>query len=121
MDKKAWSGTQEDYKKKIEKLEKTIRYILNKHVKEDQSGISRTAVKDEKRHVENIRKKIDKIRQFLSVTEDKKGSRGNIKKSNITDNESAKMPSSKGVIQGYNGVSIADSKHQIIVHAEAFG
>ena len=33
MDKKAWSGTREDYKKKIEKLEKTIRYILNKHVK----------------------------------------------------------------------------------------
>jgi hypothetical protein len=31
------------------------------------------------------------------------------------------MPTSKGVIQGYNGVAIADSQHQVIVHAEAFG
>jgi hypothetical protein len=25
------------------------------------------------------------------------------------------------VIQGYNGVAVVDAKHQIIVHAEAFG
>jgi hypothetical protein len=43
------------------------------------------------------------------------------KKSNITDNESAKMKTSKGVIQGYDGVTTVDSKHQVIVHAEAFG
>jgi len=42
-------------------------------------------------------------------------------KSNITDNESAKMKTSHGVIQGYNGVAMVDDKHQIIVHAEAFG
>lgn len=62
-----------------------------------------------------------KIEGWLSENEDKKGKRGNIKKSNITDNESAKMPSSHGVIQGYNGIAAADSKHQVIVHAEAFG
>lgn len=42
-------------------------------------------------------------------------------KSNITDNESAKMKTSHGVIQGYNGVAVVDDKHQVIVHAEAFG
>lgn len=31
------------------------------------------------------------------------------------------MPSAHGVIQGYNGVASADSRHQVIVHAEAFG
>jgi hypothetical protein len=31
------------------------------------------------------------------------------------------MKTSKGVIQGYNGVATADSKRQIVVHAEAFG
>lgn len=118
---KEWSGTRKDYEKKIEKLEKTVNYILDKHINKDKTDISKIAVNDEKRHVENIRKKIDKIKQFLDVTEDKQGSRGNIIKSNLTDNESAKMPSSKGVIQGYNGVAIADAKHQIIVHAEAFG
>nr|WP_141674291.1 transposase [Dissulfuribacter thermophilus] len=37
------------------------------------------------------------------------------------DNESAKMKTSKGVIQGYNGLVMVDDKHQVIVHAEAFG
>ena len=42
-------------------------------------------------------------------------------KSNITDNESAKMTTSKGTIQGYNGVASVDKKHQVIVDAQAFG
>ena len=42
-------------------------------------------------------------------------------KSNTTDNESAKMPSSHGVIQGYNGIATVDEKHQIIVDAQALG
>jgi len=42
-------------------------------------------------------------------------------KSNLTDNESAKMKSAHGVIQGYDGVAAVDAKHQVIVHAEAFG
>jgi hypothetical protein len=31
------------------------------------------------------------------------------------------MKTSPGVIQGYNGQALVDSKHQVIVHAEAFG
>jgi hypothetical protein len=31
------------------------------------------------------------------------------------------MPTSHGVIQGYNAQAIVDDKHQIILHAEAFG
>ena len=31
------------------------------------------------------------------------------------------MKTSHGVIQGYNGVAVVDEKHQVIVHAEAFG
>ena len=42
-------------------------------------------------------------------------------KSNITDNESSKMVTSNGTIQGYNGQALVDSKTQVIVHAEAFG
>ena len=42
-------------------------------------------------------------------------------KSNITDNESAKMTTSKGTIQGYNGIAAVDKKHQIIIDAQAFG
>ena len=50
-----------------------------------------------------------------------KGKIQNEVKSNITDNESAKMTTSKGTIQGYNGVASVDKKHQIIIDAQAFG
>jgi hypothetical protein len=53
--------------------------------------------------------------------EDRKGAKGKIIKSNRTDNQSAKMATSKGVIQGYTGVAAVDDKHQIIVEAQAHG
>jgi hypothetical protein len=31
------------------------------------------------------------------------------------------MKTSKAVIQGYAGVAMVDAKHQVVVHAEAFG
>ncbi|MBE7411569.1 MAG: hypothetical protein HS129_05820 [Leptospiraceae bacterium] len=49
------------------------------------------------------------------------GKRNHEKQSNITDNDSSKMKTSHGVIQGYNGVAVADSENQIIVEAEASG
>jgi len=71
--------------------------------------------------VETLRKRLSKIRNWLGDNDDKPGKTGKPRKSNITDNDSAKMKTSKGVIQGYDGVTAVDSKHQIIVHAEAFG
>ncbi|MDR5865163.1 transposase, partial [Halomonas campisalis] len=50
-----------------------------------------------------------------------KGKRSQEVKSNLTDNESAKMTTGKGTIQGYNGVATVDKKHQIIIDAQAFG
>lgn len=42
-------------------------------------------------------------------------------KCNLTDNESAKIKSGKGVIQGYDAMALVDAKHQVIVQAHAFG
>jgi hypothetical protein len=42
-------------------------------------------------------------------------------KSNVTDNESGKIKGPHGVIQGYDGLAVADSKNQIIVAAQANG
>lgn len=52
----------------------------------------------------------------MDENEDKPGKSGKPIKSNITDNESAKMKTSHGVIQGYDGVAVVDSKHQVIIH-----
>jgi hypothetical protein len=72
-------------------------------------------------YITTLAQNVTKIRTFLADHDDKTGARGTPIKSNITDNESAKMKTSKGVIQGYDGVAMVDAKHQIVVHAEAFG
>ena len=51
----------------------------------------------------------------------KYGTTGKEISSNLTDNESAKMKTSHGVIQGYNSQALIDDQHQVIIHAEAFG
>jgi hypothetical protein len=42
-------------------------------------------------------------------------------KSDVTDNESANMTTSHGVVQGINGQAVADGKFQVIVQGAAFG
>jgi len=119
---KEWSGTRADFEKKKEKLDKSIRLLLRKHRDtDDDDGGTPGMREQEDKAIERLRAKVSKFEKWLQTNEDKKGSRGNVKQSNITDNESAKMPCSRGVIQGYNGLAAVDSKHQVIVAAEAFG
>jgi hypothetical protein len=71
--------------------------------------------------VEKYRRKVEQITAFLRESKKKLGPSGNEQKSNVTDPESAKMASSRGVIQGYNGLAVVDDRAQIVVHAEAHG
>ncbi len=118
---KEWSGTREDFEKKKQHFEKSIRYLLEKHqtIDKEQPAI----VKDkEDQALENLKSKVAKIDSWLKDhPQDKTGSSGRSLKQNLTDPESAKMVSSHGVVQGYNGLATVDSKHQIVVQAEAFG
>ena len=62
-----------------------------------------------------------RLKSWLETHEPKVGQRGTEIKSNVIDNDSAKMATSHGVIQGDNGQALVDDTHQIIVVAEAFG
>ncbi|TAL29591.1 MAG: transposase [Spirochaetes bacterium] len=116
---KEYSGTFADLKRKRDKLEKTVRMLVKQHGKNDSRD--REAKKREKRRVARMKQKIGKIDSFLAGEKPKVKTRQGEKQSNITDNESAKIKTSKGVIQGYNGMALADDKHQVVVAAEAFG
>jgi len=118
---KEWSGTKADFEKKAAKMERAIGNILQKHREEDQSKTESKEKESEEKFVATLNKRISKIREWLKDNDDKPGKTGKPKKSNITDNESAKMKTHRGVIQGYNGVAATDGKHQVIVKAEAFG
>lgn len=118
---KEWSGTKEELRHKKEKMEKAVRQIIGRHREIDKREKDKGIEEQEAKYLETIQKKVKKIKQFLKDNDDKPGKTGKPIKSNITDNESAKIKTSHGVIQGYNGVAVVDEKHQVIVHAEAFG
>jgi transposase len=118
---KEWSGTRKSFKKKKEKMQKAIAYILDKHSKADNDGTDIKMPEQEKNYIATLNRRIEKIESFLKKEKDKIGKSGKAINSNITDNESAKMKTSHGVIQGYDGVVAVDDKNQVILHAEAFG
>jgi hypothetical protein len=79
------------------------------------------AVKTAKR-IERLDHDAAPIREWLKINPgERRGVKGAVRKSNRTDNESAKMATGKGVIQGYTGVAAVDAAHQIIVEAQAHG
>ena len=116
-----WSGTKKDLAHKKEKMEKAIAQIVTKHQEMDKTEVNKAVIEKEKQYADTLREKVKKIKNWLKDNDDKPGSSGKPRKSNVTDNESAAMKTSHGVIQGYNGVAMVDSKHQVVVHAEAFG
>ena len=118
---KEWSGTLSDLEKKRKKLDRAVRRILRKHRAADLKERDENVEEREKRQVKKLRQASRKIREFLAKSEKKIGSSSKEIQSNITDNESAKMKTSHGVIQGYIGVAGVDGKHQVVVHAEAYG
>lgn len=122
---KEWSGTRADMEKKVRKLDVAIRRIVSKHRRTDEKEKKKSSTsaiqKREKQQVKKLRKARAKLKDFLSTHEEKIGTRGKPIQSNVTDNESAKMKTSRGVIQGYIGVSAVDSRNQVVVHAEAHG
>jgi len=119
---KEWSGTHGNLKKKSKKIDRAVRYMLTKHRNEDQQGENDISIrKREEKQIKTLLKASDKIDRFLQENDKRLGYSGNEVQSNVTDNESAKMKTSNGVIQGYCGVSAVDSKHQVVVSAEAYG
>ncbi len=125
---KEWSGTHKELAAKRDKMKGLIQHHTHKHQQQDlrEGETGEEAKLQSNRHqqaIVTLNKAADKINDFLESNEPRMGKGKRIKevKSNITDNESAKMTTSKGTIQGYNGIASVDKKHQIIIGADAFG
>ena len=119
---KARSGTRAEFQRQATKLEAAAKQMLTRHREND--GLPVEAGLDTKaaRHIQRLTREAEQMHQWLKANpEDRKGTKGTLRKSNRTDNDSAKMATSKGVIQGYCGVAAVDAKHQIILDAQAHG
>jgi transposase len=118
---KQWSGTHQELAERQEKMEKAARDIVSRHRQRDEREKLGPVAEREERKLASYRRKIAKIKGFLARAPKNIGPSGNERKSNITDPQSAKMSTSHGVVQGYNGVAVVDERHQIVVHADALG
>lgn len=118
---KEWSGTHAELMKKKQKIDRAVRRMLQRHREQDTTEQAPEIHDREKQQIKKLREVSRKLKRFLDTEKERTGVSGREVKSNITDNESAKMKTSHGVIQGYTGVAAVDSKHQVVVHAEAFG
>jgi transposase len=122
---KEWSGTKEELRNKRAKIERLVEKLIRQHKDDDdKDGGGSGDTEAEKKFAEQIKRyegQIKKLEAFDRTSPERKGSRGKEVQSNITDNESAKIQGPHGVIQGYNGIAVADSKNQVIIAAEAYG
>ena len=120
-----WSGTFQELRLKADKLQRKLAEKVAEHRRQDRLDRkrpgrvegARAKEKDaRKASLQRLRQKAARIETFLEEEQEKQGARGNEVQSNVTDNESAKMQTSHGVIQGYNAQALVDEKHQVIVH-----
>ena len=119
---KAKSGTRADFSRQADKLEAAARAMMTRHRQNDALPVEPDLDEKAAQRIERLRTEAAQLRQWLADhPHDRKGSKGAIRKSNRTDPDSAKMATSKGVIQGYTGVAAVDGAHQIIVEAQAHG
>lgn len=116
---KEWSGTHADLRKKQEKLRDIVRQSIREHRQNDRTP--RAEASGSAARLKRLEQKAARIERFLQENQPREGRLGKEVQSNVTDNESAKMKSSHGIIQGYNANAMVDAKHQVVVHAQAFG
>jgi len=123
---KEWSGTIKELTEKREKIKRQIETHIKRHEAYDKTDTDEQnvdAIKRTEQALATLDNAYEKIDDFLKTAEPRigEGKRKKEVKSNITDNESAKMTTSKGTIQGFNALTTADKLHQIIIDAQTFG
>ena len=119
---KSRSGTRADFERQATKLEAAAQTMLQRHREEDAKPVEPDLAAKEAKRIARLQRDAAQIRGWLAQhPAERRGVKGAVRKSNRTDNESAKMATGKGVIQGYTGVAAVDGKHQIIVEAQAHG
>ena len=115
------SGSFAELAHEADRMERAVHKMIAAHQRRDGAPANEDDAGLNMKRVTQLQGDAARIRDFLSRNTERKSAKGSIRKSNVTDNDSAKMATSKGVIQGYTAVAAVDSAHQVIVAAVAHG
>lgn len=102
------SGTHAELRHRAERLDKAARKIIEQHRSQDAGGDQGTPEADRQQRTDALRKEAQTTRDFLAREQQRRNRRGRELKSNVMDNDSAKMATNKGVIQGYAAQAAVD-------------
>ena len=93
------SGTRAEFQHQAQKMHAAVQRMLERHRQADVDDAQPCLRAGQTRRIEQLHREARRIREWLAEhPEDRQGSRGALRKSNRTDNDSAKMAASKGVI-----------------------
>ena len=115
------SGTHAELAHEAQRMEGAVAKMLEAHRARDERGETEEDEAANAERIERLSAEAKRIRRFLATHAERRSEKGALRKSNVTDNDSAKMATSKGVIQGYTAVAAVDGKAQVIVGAQAHG
>lgn len=115
------SSTHEELRHTADRLDKAAHKILALHQAQDKDGGDQALEPKRQSRIEALRKEAARTWEFLASNPQRVNRKGQELKANLTDPDSAKMATSKGVIQGYAAQAAVDSAHQVIVAADVIG
>ena len=114
------SGTHTELAHRAARLDKAAAKIISAHQAQDEHGHVDLDAQRQRRITE-LQREAQATRDFIARAPKRLNAKGQELKTNLTDPDSAKMATAKGVIQGYAAQAAVDSAHQIIVAAEVIG
>jgi transposase len=115
------SGTHAELHHRADRLDKAADKILALHQAQDKQGSEEALEPKRQSRIEALRKEAQRTREFLATHPPRQNRKGQELKTNVTDSQSAKMATNKGVIQGYAAQAAVDSTNQVIVAADVIG
>jgi IS5 family transposase len=115
------SGTHEELRHRADRLDKAAAKIVAMHQAQDNGGADPPLPAQRQARIDALRREARRTREFLAGHGPRVNRKGQELKTNVTDPDSAKMATSKGVIQGYAAQAAVDAAHQIIVAADIVG
>ena len=115
------SGTHEELRHRAKRLDQAADKILALHQTQDKQGSEEALEPKRQARINALRLEAARTREFLASNRQRLSRKGQELKTNVTDPDSAKMATSKGVIQGYSAQAAVDSTHQIIIAADVIG
>lgn len=116
------SGTHAELLHRAQRLDKAADKIIALHQSWDSKSEQRHDLDTRRQtRIDELRREAQTTRDFVARSPKRTNKKGGELKTNLTDPDSAKMATSKGVIQGYAAQAAVDSTHQIIVAAQVIG